>query len=838
MEDSLDRGRTLKKEVGGGVGRIDRYELVKELGGGGFACVYLARDTVAGIDVAVKGLPPIVRLNKEELENIRKNFALVSRLHHPNIAAALHLHQVEKAVYQNKGDAEKLRVFEGDTLVVMQYAPGVTLSRWRRQFPGGRVPFEKALAITRQIADALDYAHKEKVLHRDIKPANIMIETDLDGNVTARVLDFGLAAEIRSSMGRVSQKITDTSGTRPYMAPEQWLGEEQGKETDLYSLAVLFNELITGKVPFSSIFDTGDPVLMMNVVANREFNPPLELPKPIRRALAKALAKKREDRFASCSEFVDALDKEEVDGGVVDIDNLIVSSTPLPNLDVPNHRIERRGLSGFWGKFAFLISFSLVIGSFVSAYFVVEECLLDDYIYYNRRLDEYFQVHIDYNKLKIEDFRDKYYQHWDLQKLAKDIATGELCGDIKYYKRESCYKLLEMLGLILACIGLLVIAFFSFKICCRTIFARTQRLLNMFSIGSWNVAMNMRNVYLRDSFVLYYLGVYNLYDQKNYVIAEKQFTESADRGVPEALIGLGWMAENGWGKPQNKALAQKLYDEAKEKIEKRRENDRDRNKTEEKQENSFLITEKVQRVFLRVIITSILACIVLIGGFLLYLNYKYQIIEERVEGEKVQLWEGGPYWATKNIGAEKPEDSGYYFWWGDTVGYKQEGKKWVASDGSRSNFSFNRDNILIKTNGKSISELESEGWIEKKNGTHVLTFKHDAARAHWGGAWRMPTKEEFDDLNKKCHWTRTTRNGVNGYVVRGTEGSYAFKSIFLPCAGDGDGTSLRHAGSYGYYWSSVPYSDSRAWYIDSDGDAYCNHRNLGKSIRPLQEFTK
>ena len=303
----MNNAVTMRPQSGASLGRIDQYELIRELGGGGFGCVYLAKDTVAGIEVAVKGLPPLVRLNKEELENVRKNFALVSRLHHPNIAAALHLQKVEKAFYDDKSDAEKLRVFGGDTLVVMQYAPGVTLSQWRKQFPDGKVPLDKALEITRQIASALDYAHKEKILHRDIKPANVMIETSADGSLTARVLDFGLAAEIRSSMSRVSQSITDTSGTRPYMAPEQWLGEEQGKETDQYALAVLFNELVTGKVPFVSVFDTGDPVLMMNVVGNRAFNPSLDLPKPIRFALTKALAKKREDRFESCIAFVDAL---------------------------------------------------------------------------------------------------------------------------------------------------------------------------------------------------------------------------------------------------------------------------------------------------------------------------------------------------------------------------------------------------------------------------------------------------------------------------------------------------------------------------------------------------
>ena len=298
---------TIRPQAGASLGRIDQYELIRELGGGGFGCVYLAKDTVSGIEVAVKGLSPLIRQNKEELENVRNNFALVSRLHHPNIAAALTLHPVTIASYNDVADAEKLRVFGGDMLVVMQYARGVTLSQWRKQFPDGKVPLDKALVITRQIASALDYAHEEKILHRDIKPANVMIETGVDGSLTARVLDFGLAAEIRSSMSRVSQSITDTSGTRPYMAPEQWLGKEQGKETDLYALAVLFNELITGKVPFASVFDTGDPVVMMNVVGREAPEISAGLPKHIRRALAKALAKKREDRFMSCIEFVDVL---------------------------------------------------------------------------------------------------------------------------------------------------------------------------------------------------------------------------------------------------------------------------------------------------------------------------------------------------------------------------------------------------------------------------------------------------------------------------------------------------------------------------------------------------
>ena len=107
-ENTMNNDVTIRPQAGSSLGCIDQYELIRELGGGGFGCVYLARDTVAGIEVAVKGLPPLVRLNKEELENVRQNFALVSRLYHPNIAAALHFQKVQSAVYNDEDVKEKL----------------------------------------------------------------------------------------------------------------------------------------------------------------------------------------------------------------------------------------------------------------------------------------------------------------------------------------------------------------------------------------------------------------------------------------------------------------------------------------------------------------------------------------------------------------------------------------------------------------------------------------------------------------------------------------------------------------------------------------------------------
>jgi len=213
----------------------------------------------------------------------------------------------------------------------------------------------------------------------------------------------------------------------------------------------------------------------------------------------------------------------------------------------------------------------------------------------------------------------------------------------------------------------------------------------------------------------------------------------------------------------------------------------------------------------------------------------------------VQLWEGGPYWAETNIGAEKPEDYGYYFWWGDTVGYKRENGVWVAGDGASSGFSFEETNLFrklfgkkdnIPTCGKGGSTLLNDGWITAEG---VLAPGHDAAHVQWGGGWRMPTKQEFDNLKSKCDWKWTAVNGVNGYVVRG-RGNYETHRIFLPCAGYGNGTSLNHSGSYGYYWSSVPLSGSSGAYGLYFGSGYhcadCYYRYFGRSVRPVQGFTK
>jgi len=200
----------------------------------------------------------------------------------------------------------------------------------------------------------------------------------------------------------------------------------------------------------------------------------------------------------------------------------------------------------------------------------------------------------------------------------------------------------------------------------------------------------------------------------------------------------------------------------------------------------------------------------------------------------VQLWENGPYWAECNVGATKPEEYGYYFWWGDTVGFKRNAANdgWISvKDGS--SFTFASGNC--PTHGKNNSQLQSAGYIDS---TGHLVAAHDAATAHLGAPWRMPTDAELAALISNCDTIWTTRGGVYGCLVTG-RGAYASKSIFLSAAGYGTVSDLHYAGFYGLYWSSTPYSgysyDAWLLYFDSsDFRQGYSPRYYGRSVRPLR----
>ena len=177
-------------------------------------------------------------------------------------------------------------------------------------------------------------------------------------------------------------------------------------------------------------------------------------------------------------------------------------------------------------------------------------------------------------------------------------------------------------------------------------------------------------------------------------------------------------------------------------------------------------------------------------------------------------------WATCNVGANKPEEYGDYFAWGETEPkeyYNWSTYKWCNGD---------YDN-LTKYCYDSLY-----GIVDNKT---VLDLSDDAARANWGGSWRMPTTEEQQELIYNCTWTWTTQSGVNGYKVTSDKNG---KSIFLPAAGYRDDSSLYYAGSNGNYWSSSLYSDypGYAWLVFSYSSYVgrsSGNRSCGFSVRPV-----
>ena len=184
----------------------------------------------------------------------------------------------------------------------------------------------------------------------------------------------------------------------------------------------------------------------------------------------------------------------------------------------------------------------------------------------------------------------------------------------------------------------------------------------------------------------------------------------------------------------------------------------------------------------------------------------------------------GLKWATCNVGANSPEEYGDYFAWGEVE--PKEYYDW-------STYKYCAGSSSTMTKYCSQSSYGNNGFTDSKT---VLDPEDDAAAVNWGGAWRMPTKAEQDELRNSCTWVWTTQNGVNGYKVTGPNGN----SIFLRVAGYMDGGFRIVGGSWGYYWSSSLGTDGpgSAYYVGFDSDRVVwggSYRCYGFLVRPVCE---
>jgi serine/threonine protein kinase len=267
--------------------RIGRYKIVRELGRGAMGVVYHAIDPNIGRPVAIKTIRLADVANGEEQKRLRERLFREARsagmLSHPGIVT---IYDVEEQ--------------DGVAYIAMEYVDGPTLD----QVLSGPTPItpEGMFSILAQTAAALDYAHGKSIVHRDIKPANIMIA----GDGTAKIADFGIAKITTSEQFTMTGSIV---GTPHYMSPEQVQGQAVDGRSDQFSLAVIAYEMLTGEKPYTGehLTTVVYKIVAEEPVAPHRVNPSLSA--GIENVIKKGLSKKADQRYATCQEFVEALEK-------------------------------------------------------------------------------------------------------------------------------------------------------------------------------------------------------------------------------------------------------------------------------------------------------------------------------------------------------------------------------------------------------------------------------------------------------------------------------------------------------------------------------------------------
>jgi len=272
---------------------ISHYKIVGKIGAGGMGIVYKAIDTKLKRNVAIKLLPPALNMDSESSERFIHEAQAASALDHNNICTIYEIDETK----------------DGQTFIVMACYEGKTL---KQIIDEGTLSVNKSIDIITQIAKGLAKAHEKGIVHRDIKPSNIFI-TD-EGVV--KIIDFGLAK--LTNMTRIT-KSGSTLGTANYISPEQVLGKEVDGKTDIWSLGVLFYEMLSGRIPFRGEYEQA----IIYSIINRKIIP-LEsivphVPKAVIDIVNGCLQKDREKRFTSVEEVLlklkEYLNNDEIEGG-------------------------------------------------------------------------------------------------------------------------------------------------------------------------------------------------------------------------------------------------------------------------------------------------------------------------------------------------------------------------------------------------------------------------------------------------------------------------------------------------------------------------------------------
>lgn len=267
----------------------NRYEVGDLIGAGGMADVFQGRDTRLSRPVAIKILRSDLARDPAFLSRFRREAQAAAGLNHPAIVS----------VYDTGEEVTESGVLP---YIVMEQVNGKTIREVIRS--GERLPFSRAIAVTRGILEALEYSHRNGIVHRDIKPANVMLTTGGD----VKVMDFGIARALDDASATVTHAWT-VVGTANYLSPEQARGEVADSRSDIYSVGCLLYELLTGRPPF--LGDT--PVAIAYQHVSAEFTPVSELneelPVGVDNVISGALSKDPLARYQSASEMLEDINR-------------------------------------------------------------------------------------------------------------------------------------------------------------------------------------------------------------------------------------------------------------------------------------------------------------------------------------------------------------------------------------------------------------------------------------------------------------------------------------------------------------------------------------------------
>lgn len=310
----------------------DRYSVEREVGRGGMATVFLARDRKLGRQVAIKVLGLTVA-SSVAAERFLREIRITAQLQHPNILPLI-----------DSGEAA------GMLYSVMPFVEGETL---RERLLSEQLPISEALLLAREMAEALDYAHNRGIMHRDVKPENILLSND-----HAVVADFGIARAIGLAGGESLTAKGLPIGTAAYMSPEQALGTGKGDpRSDVYSLGCVLYEMLTGRMAFggANLREVLAKQAAAQPTAVSELRP--EVPPDVVRIVSRALAKRPEDRYQTAGALAAELRAALGEPARISAGSL----APTPAWEAPG--TERAPAVSAWGR-ALLAAAVLVLLAF------------------------------------------------------------------------------------------------------------------------------------------------------------------------------------------------------------------------------------------------------------------------------------------------------------------------------------------------------------------------------------------------------------------------------------------------------------------------------------------